>query len=306
MTADYNAEDRRRPSRHHRTQAATGWRAYYALTKPGIVYSNVMTGASGYLMASKFHVKVFELFCLLAGMGLLIAAACVFNNYLDRGIDAKMDRTSKRALVSGQISVKNALTYGLILIVLGFLLLLNTNKLVMLIGLIAVIFYVIIYGFFKRHSVYGTLVGTIPGAASLVAGYVCVTGKFGLAAILLLILMASWQMSHFYAIAIRRLKDYTAAGLPLWPIKRGIASTKRQIRLFMLAFLATSFVLCVLGYAGYSFLVVMVIIVGYWLHLAYKDEQSVSDEIWAKKIFLTSLVVLLLMSAMLPLSRIIP
>jgi protoheme IX farnesyltransferase len=295
-----------RHRRHVSAPAESGWKLYYELTKPGIVYSNVMTGASGYLLASKFHVRVSHFLGLLVGMGLLIAAACVLNNYLDRGLDVKMERTKGRALVSGNISVKNALTYAMILLILGFLALTQTNKLTMFIGLMAVIFYVIIYGYFKRHSVYGTLVGTIPGGASLVAGYCAYTDKFGFAPVLLLVLMVCWQMSHFYSIAIYRLRDYKEAGLPLWPIKRGIKSTTKQIKLFMIGFIVAAFLLTIFGYAGYSFLAVMVIVTAYWLHLAYKATDSTNQEAWAKKLFLHSLIVVMALSVMLPVSRIIP
>ncbi len=292
--------------RHQNEPIISKPKLYYQLVKPGIVYSNVMTGAAGYLLASKWHVHLWKLLALVIGMGLLIAAACVFNNYIDTGLDEKMERTKKRATVSGEIKTRHVLSYGAILLVLGFIVLLPTNKLVMLIGALAVLFYVVIYGVAKRASVYGTLVGTLPGGASLVAGYCAYTGKFGLAAFLLLLIMVFWQMPHFYAIAIFRMRDYRAAGLPLWPIKRGIPSTVRQMRLYIMGYILTAFFFSVLGYAGYSFLIVIVVVAGYWLNLAYKTPEVSSEEAWARRVFKCSLVVLLVMSVMLPVSKLIP
>ena len=306
MTADSSAVTHRGPRRSQDSTNNSRFQLYYQMTKPGIVYSNVMTGASGYLLASKWHIHILKLLSLLLGMGLLIAGACVLNNYLDRGLDARMERTSKRAIPAGKVSLVQALGYGAALLVIGFLFLLNTNNLTLVLGALAVFFYVVVYGFFKRHSVYGTFVGTLPGAASLVAGYTSVTGKFTFGALLLLLLMVCWQMPHFYGIAIYRLKDYSSAGLPLWPIKRGIDSTVKQIRLYIEGFLVVCFLLTVFGYAGYSFLAVMVLVGGYWLNLAFKNVDSKNEEAWAKKVFLTSLMVLLTMSVMLPLSRVIP
>ncbi|HET8991808.1 MAG TPA: heme o synthase [Candidatus Saccharimonadales bacterium] len=296
-------------SRHPRSYSQEGkqtnFRLYYRLIKPGIVYSNVMTGVAGYLLASDWHIRLLVLVALLLGMGLLIAGACVLNNFIDRGLDARMERTKKRASVSGEISPPRILGFGALLLSFGLVALLETNSLTILIGILAVISYVIVYGVAKRRTVYGTLVGTLPGGASLVAGYVAVTDKLSLAAVLLLALMVFWQMAHFFAISIYRIKDYASAGLPLWSIKRGIPSTINQIRLYILAFLFTSFLFTVLGYAGYSFLAVMVVASAYWLNVVYKPSQG-NETAWAKKVFLTSLVVLLLMSAMLPISKIVP
>lgn len=301
--ADYNGSRLSRRLKSHRSSHKIDFHLYYHLVKPGIVYANVITGASGYLLASRCHVKIFQLLALLVGLGLIVAGSCVFNNYIDRKIDSRMERTKARALASKQIGAKKALLYGSALLVIGFLLLMFTNALVILLGLLAVIFYVVFYGFAKRYSVYGTLVGTLPGSASLVAGYCAYTDRLNGCALLLLLLMICWQMAHFYAIAIYRLDDYRLAGLPLWPLKKGIDSTQKQIRLFIVGFLGVSFLLAILGYAGYSFLAAMVLGGGFWLNLAYKLGNNAA---WAKKVFLCSLVVMGLMSVMLPVSKLIP
>src|SRR5262249_4458865 len=148
---------------------------------------------------------------LLVGMGLIIASACIFNNYIDRELDAKMARTQKRALVTHEISVAAALLFAIALGAAGFVVLSRTNPLTVAVGPTAIITYVIFYGWARRHSVHGTLVGTIPGAASLVAGYTAATGRLDTAAWLLFAIMVVWQMAHFYSIATYRLADYKAA-----------------------------------------------------------------------------------------------
>src|SRR5579883_810170 len=84
------------PQTQNRTLGDTV-RAYYALTKPGIIYSNAMTAVSGYIFASLWHVRPLVLLSLVAGTMLLIASACVLNNYIDRPLDRHMKRTQKRA-----------------------------------------------------------------------------------------------------------------------------------------------------------------------------------------------------------------
>src|SRR6266581_790040 len=95
-------------------------KTYYRLTKPGIIYGNVLTATAGFLLASKGHVDFWRLVATIAGISLVIASACVFNNYIDRGIDKKMARTKKRALVRGIISPQTALIYAVALGLMGF------------------------------------------------------------------------------------------------------------------------------------------------------------------------------------------
>lgn len=280
-------------------------KAYYYLIKPGIVYSNVMTGAAGYLFASRWAVNFSVFVFLLLGMASLIAAACIVNNYIDRDIDSKMSRTKKRALVTGAISAQSALGLALILGLLGVLFLLRTNIITLVIGVLSVFFYVVLYGYFKRRSVHGTLVGTLPGAASLLAGYTAYTGRLDITALLLFLIMVAWQMAHFYCIALYRLKDYTDAGIPVWPAVRGVDSTKRMIVLYIALFACFNILLSILGDLGYVFAFVMFGVSLYWLVEALKSYSSAGSDIWAKKLFFYSLVVLMSMSLMLPLSTVL-
>ena len=244
---------------------------------------------------------------MLGGVTLIIASACVFNNYLDRGIDKKMDRTKKRALVTGEISVTAAIIYACVLGVLGFwLLAAYTNALTVVIGAIGIFSYVVLYGYYKRASVHGTLIGSISGSTSLVAGYCAVTGKFDLLALLLFLIMAAWQMPHFYAIGIYRLKDYKEAGLPILPAKRGIAATKRQILLYIVLFALTACSLTIFDYAGYLYLIVMLVVSGLWLRLALNRSTIGDDVKWGKQIFGFSLLSLLVFCLMISIANYLP
>jgi heme o synthase len=276
------------------------FKAYYRLTKPGIVYANVMAVAAGFLLAAKWHIHLGSLLAVLSGMALIIASACVFNNYIDRGIDKKMARTKKRALVSGQISGRSALVYGSVLGLAGFLSLeLYTNNITVVAAAIGWIFYVMLYGWAKRRSVYGTLVGTIPGAVPPVAGYLAVTGHMDGGALLLFLILVCWQMPHFYAIAMFRRDDYKAAGLPVWPLIKGMRSTKLQILLYVSLFTISVALLNILGYAGWGFLAVMVLVGLYWLWRGLQGFKAKDDIKWARKMFGLSLAVLLVLCVML-------
>lgn len=282
------------------------FRAYYRLTKPGIVYGNLLTTAAGFFMAAQGTIHAGKFFGVLLGVGLIIGASCVFNNYLDRHIDAKMKRTKKRALVTGSIPTRNALIFGSVLGVLGFILLKqSSNHLTVILGAIAAVFYIVIYGYAKRHSVHGTLVGTIPGALPPAAGYTAVTGQLDTGAWLLFAVLVFWQMPHFYAIAIFRLKEYAAAGIPVLPLKRGIYPTKIQIFLYMIGFAGSIIALTAFGYASYAFALIMLLVTARWIRMAIRGFKTDNDVFWARKIFFFSLFVLLSFSALLSIDSVL-
>lgn len=283
------------------------FKEYYKLTKPGIIRGNVIAAAAGFLLASRGNVDLWLLLATLAAIALVIASACVFNNYIDRSIDQSMARTKERALVTGKISGAHAIAFAALLGVAGFgILTLYTNGLTVLLGLVAFVFYVIIYGIGKRKTVHGTLIGTIPGALPPVAGYAAVTSTLDGGAALLFLIMVFWQMPHFYAIGMYRKTDYAAAGLPILPVKQGFETTKKQMLLYVIGFIGASLLLAVAGYAQYAYATVMLLIGLGWLRLA-RGGFGVADDIkWAKQMFGYSLLVLLVFCAMISLEAWLP
>lgn len=281
-------------------------KTYYDLSKPGIIYGNGLTALAGYLLGSKLHIHVLTLVSLLIGASLVMAAACTFNNVIDSDIDSKMKRTRKRATVTGEVSSKQAVTYGALVGALGFILLAFTNLKTELIALIALLSYVLAYTKLKRISPHGTLVGTIPGAAALVAGYVAATNVLGLEAFTLFLIMVFWQMAHFYSIAIYRLKDYKAAGVPVWSVKYGVPNTKNWIIFYVSLFSLSVIAMTVFGYDGMVFLIIMGLVALNWLRLAFKGFSTKDNVAWAKQIFLYSLITLVSLCALLPLGSQLP
>lgn len=283
------------------------FKKYYQLTKPGIIYGNLLTATGGFLLASKKDINFGLLLMTLLGIALVIGSACVFNNYLDRGLDIKMARTKKRALVSGDISPTSAIIYAFLLGVIGFAVLaVSTNALTVWIGIIGFADYVVLYAIGKRRSTLGTIIGSISGAMPVIAGYTAVTNRFDGGALILFLILSFWQMPHFYAIALRRIKDYKAAGLPVLPAKKGARTTKIQILLYIIAFIATTLSLRVYGYAGWTFLIVMEALGLKWLYMGIKGFKTNDDEKWARKMFLFSLVIILTFSVMLSLNVWLP
>lgn len=269
-------------------------KTYYRLAKPGIVYGNAIAAIAGFLLASQGHPYLLTFVGMLAGVSLVMASACVFNNYLDRDIDDLMARTKGRALVTGEISARNALAYATALGFAGaFLLVVLTNPLTAAIALFGHVAYVIVYGIAKRTTVHGTVVGSISGAVPPVVGYVAVTNQIDLLAVLLFLVLVFWQMPHFYAIAIFRLRDYRAAGIPVLPAVRGIEHTKVEMLLYIIGFIVIASSLTIFGYTSYIYLLVMLVLGTRWLQLGIQGFSASDDVLWARQLFKFSLLVLL-------------
>lgn len=274
-------------------------RIYYILTKPGIVFGNIITTAAAFLLASKGHFHLGLFLATLIGLSFIMASACVFNNFIDRSYDQKMERTKHRPLVTGAISLKNALIFANTLLGLGTLsLALYTNALAVTVALIGFVVYVLMYSFWKYKSVYGTLIGSVAGAVPPIVGYCAVSHTFDLGAWLLFAILVLWQMPHFYAIALYRLSEYKAANIPVLPLKKGTLTTKVHMLLYILAFMGTCALLTFFGYTGYAYLGATLLLGGVWLLLSVKGFKATNDKLWAKGMFRFSLVVIMALSLM--------
>lgn len=267
---------------------------YYQITKPGIIYGNAVTVVAGFLLASRGGIDWLLLFATLVGLSLVVASGCVFNNYIDRDIDALMERTKSRVMVEGRISPQSALLYASALVLAGLALLyFYTNLLTIAMALLGLFVYVVVYSLWlKRTSTHGTIVGSISGAMPPVVGYLAVAGSIDIGAVILFFILALWQMPHSFAIALYRLEDYTKAGIPVLPVKRGIQITKIQTLIYIALFVMATFALAVFGYAGYTYLAVMALLGFGWLALSAKGFYITNDKLWARNMFIYSIVIL--------------
>ena len=276
-------------------------RAYYQLTKPGVLYGNVLTGAAGFLLAAAGHVDWLLFAAAIGGMTLVIAAACVINNYLDRDIDSVMERTKKRPSVTGVITGSHMVTYGVALLVLGVgVLYLWTNLLVVIIGIAGFVTYVWLYGALsKRRSIHGTLVGSISGAMPIAGGYAAASGQVDTGLVIAFLILFFWQFPEFYSIAIYRRKEYAAADVPVMSAVKGVRSTIIQIYIYTVLYVLSTLLLTIFGYTGIVYLVVMAVAGGYWVWLAGKGLTAKEPEAWARRMFRIAMYTILLLCIML-------
>ena len=273
---------------------------YLQVTKPGIIFGNLISVVGGFLLASKGDIDYPLFIATLLGVSLVVASGCVFNNYIDRDIDSVMERTKNRPLVRGLIDPKISLVYASVLGIAGMVLLLvAANVVAMLIAVVGFVVYVGVYSLYmKRKSVYGTLVGSLSGAAPPVIGYCAVTGQFDTGALILLLIFSLWQMPHSYAIAIFRFKDYQAANIPVLPVIKGISVAKNHIILYIIAFMFATLMLAISGYAGYKYLIVAAAVSVWWLGMALSGYKTNNDRVWARKLFVFSIVAITSLSVM--------
>lgn len=275
-------------------------RAYYQVTKPGIVRGNAVHTLAGALFASAGGVLWKEMVGVLVGTSLVIASACVANNYMDRGIDARMKRTKKRPSVTGQIPFRNAMAYLVFLLAVGLVVLyLTTSLLVISIGLIAYLLYVFVYGLAKRTTIHSTVIGAVPGALPAMAGYVAIDGQLSVGAWLIFLLVFTWQMPHFYAISVFRRSEYKEAGLPVLGAVKPFATVKNYIMAYMLVYALTIALLITSRTVSAAAGLLLLGGAAYWVSVYYNKKEGESK--WALAVFLASLVltVLLVIAAVL-------
>jgi protoheme IX farnesyltransferase len=192
-------------------------KTYYELTKPGIIYGNALVALAGFFFASKGHLDLVLLVATLVGLSLVIASGCVVNNVFDRDIDAKMERTKKRAMAAGTVSQHAAILFASALGAVGIELLWRfTTPTALLVALAGLVTYVCLYTPLKPRTPFALFVGAVAGAVPPVVGYTAVTNQLDWYAGALFLALYVWQIPHFLAIATYRHAEYAAAGVPLF------------------------------------------------------------------------------------------
>lgn len=261
-----------------------------SLTKPNLLRLNVFAAFAGFWIASKWSFDFITLVWMLIGCTFTMASATVINNYYDRELDMKMERTRNRTLPSGRMKPNQVLLYGIILGVIGLLVLfVFVNVLCGILGIIGWIAYIVIYTIWlKRRSTWSTAVGGISGAMPPVIGYCAVTDEFDMGAFLLFAFLFLWQPAHFWSLGIRRVEEYRAAGFPLLPVVKGIKRTKLQMIPYLVLLLVTVILIYVYDLAGIWYLVISTVLTVIWLVHTVSGLVTKNVDKWAKTNFLIS------------------
>jgi protoheme IX farnesyltransferase len=270
------------------------------ITKAGLAISVVFSSIVGYLLGfSEEHpFNWLTLFLLAIGGYFMVGASNVFNQVIEKDLDAKMDRTKNRPLPSGRVSSQNALLLGFALTLAGLIILYFINPKTAMFGAISIFMYVSMYTPLKTLTPLSVFVGAFPGAIPFMLGWVAATGNFGIEAGTLFLIQFFWQFPHFWAIGWFLFDDYEKAGFFMLPTGKRDAKTAVQIILYTFWLIVAS-VLPVFGFTGSLTLsivgAVVVTLLGLWmLYFAFKLYKN-RDAISAKKLMLVSVTYITLL-----------
>ncbi|MEA2437710.1 MAG: heme o synthase [Thermoleophilaceae bacterium] len=228
-----------------RPRARTVLRDYLTLTKPKVQSLLLFTTVTTMYVAGTPSLGLVLLTCL--GGALSAGGAGAVNHYVDRDIDAMMSRTRSRPVPAGRISPRAALAFGVALQVASFLLLsLTVNVLAASLALSGFLGYVFVYTLWlKRSTPQNIVIGGAAGAVPPLVAWAATTGSLSWNAVYLFAIVFYWTPPHFWALSLLMKDEYAKAGVPMMPVVRGEAETRRQIVLYTgLLFLVTQLPVC--------------------------------------------------------------
>ena len=269
------------------------YRDFVEITKARLSISVVISTIAGYLLGfnQEHPFQWSVLFLLVLGGYCMVGASNVFNQIIEKDLDAIMDRTKNRPLPSGRMSKQNAFILGIILTILGLIILYNVNPKTAMFGAISIFMYVSLYTPLKTLTPLSVFVGAFQGAIQFMLGWVAATGHFGIEAGTLFIIQFFWQFPHFWAIGWFLFDDYKKAGFFMLPTGKKDKKTALQTILYTIWMIIAS-IIPAFGFTGNLSLskvsAGIVVALGLWmLFYAFKLYKEM-DAKAAKKLMIVS------------------
>jgi heme o synthase len=269
------------------------YKDFVEITKARLAISVVFSTIAGYLLGidSWSSYNWYVLFLLAVGGYCMVGASNVFNQIIEKDLDALMDRTKNRPLPSERMTKQTAFIFGSVLTILGLIILYNVNPKTAMFSAISIFMYVSLYTPLKTITPLSVFVGAFPGAIPFMLGWVAATGHFGIEAGTLFIIQFFWQFPHFWAIGWFLFDDYKKAGFFMLPTGKKDKKTALQIILYTFWTILAS-AIPAFGFTGYLFLsipaVIIVGVLGIWmLFYAFKLHNAM-DAKAARKLMLVS------------------
>ena len=284
-------------ARHHQNFLQV-IQSYYQLTKPRIIPLLLITTAGSMWIAAKGQVNPLLLLVTLAGGTFAAGAAQTINCIYDRDIDYTMERTRHRPLPSGRVQPRDALIFAIALASLSFTLLaVFANLLSALLAMSGIIFYIGIYThLLKRHTTQNIVIGGAAGAIPALVGWAAVTGTVSLPAWVIFAIVFLWTPPHFWALALMIRDDYAKVGVPMLPVVAGDAATTRQIWIYTLILIPTTFLLVYpLNVTGAVYGCVALVLGSIFIKKAWVLLQNPSDKQLARSLFFYSILYMMLL-----------
>lgn len=277
------------------TRSSSVIKDYIDITKPKHQFVLLTCWATMVLAGSPGALHVIT---TLIATSLAVASSHVFNQILDRDIDAIMTRTRNRPLAAGRVSPAAAAVFGTVLFVLSLVIMVwRVNVLSAWLVVAGMLFYVPIYTWWlKRTTPWCTLVGGISGAMPTLIGWASVTGEIGAPAFWLFVFMVIWQSPHFYALSLYRTDEYRKANLPVFVVAAGVPKTQRRIVSYSVIMVISTVLVYTSGAAGPVYLALALIggiayLAGTIVAVARGEAEAPK---WGRRLFLSSYLYLAL------------
>ncbi len=264
--------------------------AYIALTKPRVIELLLVATIPVMLQADRGHVDIGLIAATLVGGWLGAACANTLNMVADADIDQKMRRTQRRPLARHAVTPRAALVYGIVLGIASFLVLWRfANLLAAVLVMITIAFYVGVYTLIlKRRTSQNVVWGGAAGCMPTLVGWAAVTGTLSWEPVVLFLVIFFWTPPHTWALAMRYREDYEAAGVPMLPVVATEEQVTRQMVIYTVATVLTSFFL--IPAAGAVYAAVAVAAGAWFTQRVWKlyRETCAGKEVVPLKVFLQS------------------
>jgi protoheme IX farnesyltransferase len=239
------------------SKAPARWQDFLQLLKPRVMSLVVFTALTGLVCAPQAIHPVLgavAVLCIAVGAG----ASGALNMWWDADIDAKMRRTRGRPVPAGKVQGADALALGVVLSLFSVMLMgMALNWFAAALLAFTILFYAVVYTMWlKRWTAQNIVIGGLAGALPPVIGWAAVTGTAPLNAWLLCLIIFMWTPPHFWALSLYTSEDYAKAGVPMMPVVRGAASTRRQIWIYSLLLIPVCLAPAFTGLGGLAYLAV--------------------------------------------------
>lgn len=266
---------------------------FVAITKARLAISVVFSSVAGYLLGFSDYYPFSWATLLLLTLGgyCMVGASNVFNQIIEKDLDALMDRTKNRPLPAGVLSARYAFLLGAALTLGGIAILYSINPKTAMFGAVSIFLYTSVYTPLKKITPLSVFVGAFPGAIPFMLGWVAATDDFGIEAGTLFLIQFFWQFPHFWAIGWFLYDDYKKAGFFMLPTGKRDKKTALQTILYTVWLIIAS-LLPVTGYTGnlqLSFVAAgFVLLLGLWMLVHAVKLYNNMDTKTARKLMLVS------------------
>ncbi|HAM27104.1 MAG TPA: protoheme IX farnesyltransferase [Microbacteriaceae bacterium] len=247
-------------------------KAYLALTKPRVIELLLVTTAPVMILAQNGIPNLWLVLWTLIGGSLSAGSAGAFNCYIDRDIDRVMKRTSKRPLVTGELTDREALVFAWILGVASIVwLALLVNPLAAALSLAAILFYVLVYTLvLKRRTPQNIVWGGAAGCMPVLIGWAAVTGSLSWTPVILFGIVFLWTPPHYWPLSMRYRADYASVNVPMLAVVRGRTVVGLQVVLYAWATVACSLLLIPVGRMGILYSVIAVVAGAWFIYESHR------------------------------------